>query len=102
RLFRSQADAPLSRSTALITRHPTAPRSFFQAEACIRDWSVTGVQTCALPIYDRDRGAGAKEEVRDRLPVHEPLDDSLHDRGLRRGEDLTGVARSLLPELEHP
>ena len=23
---------------------------FFQAEAGIRDWSVTGVQTCALPI----------------------------------------------------
>src|SRR5829696_1161773 len=23
---------------------------FFQAEDCIRDWSVTGVQTCALPI----------------------------------------------------
>ena len=27
---------------------------FFQAEDGIRDWSVTGVQTCALPIY----GAG--------------------------------------------
>src|SRR3989339_1480182 len=25
-------------------------RPFFQAEAGIRDWSVTGVQTCALPI----------------------------------------------------
>src|SRR5438046_5205368 len=25
---------------------------FFQAEDGIRDWSVTGVQTCALPIYD--------------------------------------------------
>src|SRR5262249_57305387 len=23
----------------------------FQAEGGIRDWSVTGVQTCALPIY---------------------------------------------------
>src|SRR5437016_11326470 len=23
---------------------------FFQAEDAIRDWSVTGVQTCALPI----------------------------------------------------
>src|SRR5262249_59434217 len=27
---------------------------FFQAEDGIRDWSVTGVQTCALPIYPRD------------------------------------------------
>src|SRR5438093_5589700 len=26
---------------------------FFQAEDGIRDWSVTGVQTCALPIYAR-------------------------------------------------
>src|SRR5438046_4659333 len=25
---------------------------FFQAEDGIRDWSVTGVQTCALPIYN--------------------------------------------------
>src|SRR5207249_9612149 len=28
---------------------------FFQAEDGIRDRNVTGVQTCALPIYDRDR-----------------------------------------------
>src|SRR5262249_58584976 len=26
---------------------------FFQAEDGIRDWSVTGVQTCALPIFTR-------------------------------------------------
>src|SRR5258706_9922772 len=29
---------------------PNAPFFFFQAEDGIRDWSVTGVQTCALPI----------------------------------------------------
>src|SRR5262249_59784313 len=28
---------------------------FFQAEDGIRDWSVTGVQTCALPICLRQR-----------------------------------------------
>src|SRR5262249_58918059 len=28
---------------------------FFQAEDGIRDWSVTGVQTCALPICGRVR-----------------------------------------------
>ena len=28
---------------------------FFQAEDGIRDWSVTGVQTCALPISVRLR-----------------------------------------------
>src|SRR5262249_58447294 len=27
---------------------------FFQAEDGIRDWSVTGVQTCALPISNVD------------------------------------------------
>src|SRR5258706_7166466 len=31
---------------------------FFQAEDGIRDWSVTGVQTCALPIFRRHRPAG--------------------------------------------
>src|SRR5438093_5727441 len=35
---------------------------FFQAEDGIRDWSVTGVQTCALPIWDPvDRDAGAHQ-----------------------------------------
>src|SRR5437764_3421657 len=34
---------------------------FFQAEDGIRDTSVTGVQTCALPIFRRDGdGAAAK------------------------------------------
>src|ERR1019366_2579119 len=28
---------------------------FFQAEDGIRDWSVTGVQTCALPIWESIR-----------------------------------------------
>ena len=28
---------------------------FFQAEDGIRDWSVTGVQTCALPISPANR-----------------------------------------------
>src|SRR5438093_2623850 len=49
---------------------------FFQAEDGIRDWSVTGVQTCALPIYDhvelriprpggrRDRDRGSREPGR--------------------------------------
>src|SRR5690606_40726103 len=35
---------------------------FFQAEDGIRDFHVTGVQTCALPIfevYDRHRGPAA-------------------------------------------
>src|SRR5262249_56701409 len=34
---------------------------FFQAEDGIRDWSVTGVQTCALPIYVRKPLHGQKD-----------------------------------------
>src|SRR5207248_6843187 len=32
--------------------NPSPPRLFSQAEDVIRDRTVTGVQTCALPIYD--------------------------------------------------
>src|SRR5437762_14322466 len=35
------------------------PSFFFQAEDGIRDTSVTGVQTCALPIWRPDSGRGA-------------------------------------------
>src|SRR2546430_11468040 len=42
---------------------------FFQAEDGIRDWTVTGVQTCALPIYYDDNLVGAIERVTDHLPA---------------------------------
>src|SRR5256885_11455439 len=35
---------------------------FFQAEDGIRDYKVTGVQTCALPIFARSADGGANEE----------------------------------------
>src|SRR2546430_4420532 len=37
---------------------------FFQAEDGIRDLTVTGVQTCALPISDREPRAGHGGECR--------------------------------------
>src|SRR5260370_27182615 len=40
----------------------------FQAEDGIRDSSVTGVQTCALPIYVREREARFLQAITDRLP----------------------------------
>src|SRR5258706_10359192 len=40
---------------------------FFQAEDGIRDWSVTGVQTCALPISRKRR----QERERDGAQGHE-------------------------------
>src|SRR5438105_12897371 len=41
---------------------------FFQAEDGIRDPLVTGVQTCALPIWDRRSGRLARGFRRGRLP----------------------------------
>src|SRR5256885_7802338 len=35
---------------------------FFQAEDGIRDYKVTGVQTCALPISNRSQGQGRRDE----------------------------------------
>src|SRR2546430_4422091 len=37
---------------------------FFQAEDGIRDLTVTGVQTCALPISESEVGRKAQEEIR--------------------------------------
>src|SRR5438046_2814261 len=41
---------------------------FFQAEDGIRDWSVTGVQTCALPIYRERRESPADARARPGKP----------------------------------
>src|SRR5438874_5197620 len=40
---------------------------FFQAEDGIRDLYVTGVQTCALPIFDRDPRSPLRTVARDNL-----------------------------------
>src|SRR5262249_59138730 len=48
----------------VVGRYPSlAVFFFFQAEDGIRDWSVTGVQTCALPISSDD-------QLRGRPPRH--------------------------------
>src|SRR3989454_5750934 len=39
---------------------------FFQAEDGIRDYKVTGVQTCALPIYRQRDARGAHPDGGDR------------------------------------
>src|SRR5438093_13455998 len=63
---------------------------FFQAEDGIRDWSVTGVQTCALPISSRDaepprEGLHQLEDLR--------LDRDVERRGGLVGEDQRRIAR---------
>src|SRR2546426_6244294 len=46
---------------------------FFQAEDGIRDYKVTGVQTCALPIFLAGRGNHTLESWRARVALAEKL-----------------------------
>src|ERR1019366_1609492 len=68
--------------------------TFFQGECGIRDWSVTGVQTCALPISLQDHQQGAP-----RLGVEEVLEDAeagevlFQLRGGSRVVDTVGLRR---------
>src|SRR5437764_7140985 len=74
------------------TSAPIGWSFFFQAEDGIRDTSVTGVQTCALPIFgpkdaDRDLAAGAAGD-RAVLDIDRPL---RHVARLQSREDLARV-----------
>src|SRR5437879_6828378 len=60
-----------------VYHHVVAVYFFFQAEDGIRDTSVTGVQTCALPIWS-PRGARASARAR---PSDRPRARSAHPRG---------------------
>src|SRR5699024_11736006 len=52
---------------------------FFQAEDGIRDRNVTGVQTCALPIYSNfPHGLHIHMIVLNEIPEEIPLCDSSH------------------------
>src|SRR5437016_13478108 len=68
---------------------------FFQAEDGIRDWSVTGVQTCALPILTRRANAAASPgflvSPGDAAALARRVGDLLDDARLRRA---LGAARS--------
>src|SRR6266478_572936 len=61
---------------------------FFQAEDGIRDLTVTGVQTCALPIYERLDGDGDGQRLREHAALEEhedatrePAEDAGDDEG---------------------
>src|SRR5438046_7807672 len=64
---------------------------FFQAEDGIRDWSVTGVQTCALPISTLRQA--------ERLPQGRPRDAELLHQGRfgRQGLTLAELPADDLP-----
>src|SRR2546430_5941022 len=50
-------------------------RVFFQAEDCIRDLTVTGVQTCALPIYDSGKMIAAMTQLLRQVLIAPPIED---------------------------
>src|SRR5437016_11991096 len=69
---------------------------FFQAEDGIRDWSVTGVQTCALPLTDYLQQHGVRVRY-----LHSEIDAIERVeiiRGLRLGEFDVLVGINLLRE----
>src|SRR2546427_9394512 len=47
---------------------------FFQAEDGIRDLTVTGVQTCALPISSDERTGRRDARPHRRLPLHRDIE----------------------------
>src|SRR2546422_2126779 len=55
---------------------------FFQAEDGIRDVAVTGVQTCALPIYERDRRTALQLRVHDDSKPAGPMHGAQHSSPL--------------------
>src|SRR2546426_10568135 len=64
---------------------------FFQAEDGIRDYKVTGVQTCALPISFAQHADGRRQEEHghgagpsQRLPEHDEADQRQHAQGAVR------------------
>src|SRR5260370_1307775 len=74
---------------------PVKAAFFFQAEDGIRDSSVTGVQTCALPIYEHDRGRRGG-----RYPRHHPeAAGHLHREGGQA--QVPGQGRNGLPDRRH-
>src|SRR5437870_10708242 len=63
---------------------------FFQAEDGIRDGHVTGVQTCALPIFEQLReNLGISREEQDRIES-QVIEEVLEDR--------TGIYRAVAEE----
>src|SRR5258706_8683583 len=70
-LFRTFCTSLYTDKTSMVCCDELVLFFFFQAEDGIRDWSVTGVQTCALPIWIRERLLGEPELLR--TLVHEEL-----------------------------
>src|SRR2546430_12090275 len=57
-------------SALVVAVHAVYFFFFFQAEDGIRDLTVTGVQTCALPISHRSHGGDEREGSEDAVAQH--------------------------------
>src|SRR5207249_9220009 len=76
---------------------------FFQAEDGIRDRNVTGVQTCALPIYDAGHRADSGPHPGSRAARRVPQGGALrgHAHAVRAGRP-AGRRRGNQPRRSHP
>src|SRR5437016_6789506 len=88
RLFRSLSTSSSCYAVSIVF-------FFFQAEDGIRDWSVTGVQTCALPI-SLDVGPKALEDAAVPSVLAHQQDRRAAGRG---GDESSGQKRGRMPEL---
>src|SRR5687768_8559941 len=66
------------------------PSFFFQAEDGIRDVAMTGVQTCALPIFAREGSVRTVDELGAVFVPVQPAADELAGRGVGEREGLVG------------
>src|SRR5438034_9026659 len=65
------------------------PFFFFQAEDGIRDHCVTGVQTCALPILQR-QAVTLRGRSRELMDSYRRLEERSEERRVGKGVDLGG------------
>src|ERR1019366_8727000 len=68
---------------------------FFQAEDGIRDWSVTGVQTCALPIWKIEAASARSEEVRWLRKEQKTLNQRVMQLEVTYGTSATDLRRAM-------
>src|SRR6266481_9139383 len=90
-------------SNQLIKQNYTVDKDvfFFQAEYGIRDGTVTGVQTCALPIYLRAKFAGTPQMLINYLTlVAGEVRERLAQLGVKRLDELIGRADLLQCDAE--
>src|SRR5256885_9138138 len=76
---------------------------FFQAEDGIRDYKVTGVQTCALPIYNNPKGPKQRALQNDKQSAAEVLEFDFDARDERcKDDDERAGGEHPQPEIDRP